>query len=93
MHKIIYSFVVFATGASRDHLIGLGWQVCYYNPHEDTDSDMQYVTMGRVAGAAPAHRIARTLDLIAAHSIVRSNDTVRLEPLALPEIFATMEAR
>lgn len=38
-------------------------------------------------------RTARTLDPIAARSIVRSNDTVRLEPLALPEIFATMEAR
>lgn len=54
----------------------------------------------RVAGAASrawsgarAQRIAQTLDLIVARSIVRSNDTVRLEPLALPEIFATMEAR
>lgn len=61
---------------------------------------MQCVTTVCVAGAAlrarcgaRAHRIARTLDLIAARSIVRSNDTVRLEPLALPEIFATMEAR
>jgi hypothetical protein len=44
----------------------------------------------RGRGASALHR---PLDLIAARSIVRSNDTVRLEPLELPEIFATMEAR
>lgn len=40
-----------------------------------------------------ADALPQTLDPIVARSIVRSNDTVCLEPLALPEIFATMEAR
>lgn len=75
-------------------------QVCHDSSHKDAELTTQCILMVRVVGAAlrarrgaRAQRVARTLDLIAARSIVRSNDTVRLEPLALPEIFATMEAR